>query len=91
MNNQRNNFIHNTGLSRDNSLVHLNDSLIKNVDEEISVIEHSKYFEDNDFIEMTSVTPRKLSIMNLNSQSLMPNLMSFKFLFLIFVVILQLM
>ena len=68
--NQRNNFIHNTGLSRDNSLVHLIDSLNKNVDEEISVIEHSKYYEDNDFTEIRSTTPRKLSIINLNCQSL---------------------
>ena len=55
---------------RDNSLVHLNDFLNENVDEEISVIEHSKYYEDNDFIEITSATPRKLSIINLNCQSL---------------------
>ena len=48
--NQRNNFIHNTGLSRDNSLVHLIDSLNENVDEEISVKEYSKYYEDNEFI-----------------------------------------
>ena len=49
--NQRNNFIHNTGLSRDNSLVHHIDSLNENVDEEISVIEHSKYYEDNEFMK----------------------------------------
>ena len=68
--NQRNNFIHNTGLRRDNSLVHLIDSFNENVDEEISVIEHSKYYEDNEFIEITSATPQKLSIINLNCQSL---------------------
>ena len=68
--NQRNNFIHNTGLSKDNSLVHLIDSFNENVDEEISVIEHSKYYEDNEFIEISSATPRKLSIINLNCQSL---------------------
>ena len=33
--NQRNNFIHNTGLSRDNSLVHLIDSLNENVDKKL--------------------------------------------------------
>ena len=68
--NKRNNFIHNTGLSRDNLLVHFIDSLNENVDEEISVIEHSKYYEDHEFIEITSATPRKLSIINLNCQSL---------------------
>ena len=50
--------------------MHLIDSLNENVDEEISVIEHSKYYEDNEFIEIASATPRKLSIINLNCQSL---------------------
>ena len=68
--NQRNNFIHNTGLSRDNSLVHLFDFPNKNVDKEISVIEHSKYYEDNKFIEIKNAVPRKLSIINLSCQSL---------------------
>ena len=31
-------FIHNTGLSKDNSLVHLIDSLNENMEEEISMI-----------------------------------------------------
>ena len=28
-------------------------------------IEHSKFYEDNEFIEITSATPRKLSIMTM--------------------------
>ena len=58
-------FIHNTGLSKDNSLVHLIDSLNENMEEEISMIEHSRYYEDVGFARITN-SPRKLSMINLN-------------------------
>ena len=63
------NFIHNTGLSKDNSLVHLIDSLNENMEEEISMIEHSRYYEDVEFARITN-SPRKLSMINLNCQCL---------------------
>ena len=60
-------FIHNTGLSKDNSLVHLIDSLNENMEEEISMIEHSRYYEDVEFARITN-SPRNLSMINLNCQ-----------------------
>ena len=53
-------FIHNTGLSKDNSLVHLIDSLNENMEEEINMIEHSRYYEDIEFVRKTS-SPKKLA------------------------------
>ena len=61
-------YIHNTGLSKDNSLVHLIDSLNENMEEEINMIEYSRYYELGiEFVRITS-SPRKLSIINLNCQ-----------------------
>ena len=61
-------YIHNTGLSKDNSLVHLIDSLNENMEEEINTIEHSRYYELGiEFVRITS-SPRNLSIINLNCQ-----------------------
>ena len=57
-------FIHNIGLSKDNSLVHLIDSLNENMKEEISMIEHSRYYEDVEFVRITN-SPRKLRTINL--------------------------
>ena len=44
-----NSFIHNTGLTEENSLVHLLDTLSPLEDNEADVIEHSKYYDDVDF------------------------------------------
>ena len=62
-------FIHNTGLSKNNSLVHLIESLNVNMEEEISMIEHSRYYEDVEFARITNC-PRNLSMINLNCQCL---------------------
>ena len=62
-------FIHNPGLSKDNSLVHLIDLLNENMEEDISMIEHSRYYEDVKFARITN-SPKKLSMINLNCQCL---------------------
>ena len=48
------------------SLILLNE----NVDKEISMREHSKYYENNEIIEITKCYSSKLSILNLNCQNL---------------------
>ena len=46
---QNNEFIHDTGLNEENSLMHLLDAICPNVENEAVLIEHSKYFDDLEF------------------------------------------
>jgi len=63
-------FIHNSGLNVENSLTHLIDSMNTDIDEEINMVEHSRYYNDNDFIDTLQTQQSILSILNLNCQSL---------------------
>ena len=62
-------FIH-SGLNEENSLSHLIDSMNLDIDDEINMVEHSRYYNDTDFIDMLQQQQSKLSILNLNCQSL---------------------
>ena len=65
-----NSFIHNMGLNEKNSLPHLLDRISPEIENEASLIEHSKYYNDVEFRNVLHNTNSKISIMSLNSQSI---------------------
>ena len=65
-----NSFIHNMGLNEKNSLPHLLDSISPEMENEASLIEHSKYYNDIEFRNVLHNTNSKISILSLNSQSI---------------------
>ena len=66
----RNSFIHNTGLTEENSLVHLLDAIISQEENEADIIEHSKYYDDIDFNNALQSYNGKISMLSLNCQSI---------------------
>ena len=73
-----NSFIHNTGLTEENSLVHLLDTLSPLEDNEADVIEHSKYYDDVDFNNALQSYNSKISMLSLNCQSISVKFDKFK-------------
>ena len=73
-----NSFIHNTGLTEENSLVHLLDTLSPLEDNEADVIEHSKYYDDVDFNNALQSYNSKISMLSLNCQSISAKFDKFK-------------
>ena len=69
MNNNRNQFMDNKGLSVNNSLTHLLDSGDNDDDGEANLIKHSAYYGDNKFADMLS-SSAGLTIISLNIQCL---------------------
>ena len=65
-----NSFIHNMGLNEKNSLPHLLDHISPEMENEASLIEHSKYYNDVEFRNVLHNTNSKISILSLNSQSI---------------------
>ena len=65
-----NSFIHNTGLTEENSLVHLLDAISPQEDNEADIIEHSKYYDDIDFNNALQSYNSKISMLSLNCQSI---------------------
>ena len=63
----RNSFIHNTGLTEENSLVHLLDAISPQEENEANIIEHSKYYDDIDFNNALQSYNSKISMLSLNS------------------------
>ena len=70
MANPINSFMDNTGLDHLNSLTHLIDHIDPDNESEVSLLEHSRYYNDTDFINKLNQSHHKLSILNLNSQSI---------------------
>ena len=68
--NINNSFLHNTGLTEHNSFPHLLQNMSTDLENEINMIEHSKYYSDSDFIQMYGETTSEISILNLNCGSL---------------------
>ena len=65
-----NQFIHNTGLNKDNSLTHLLDAISPDMDNEIDLVQSSKYYDDENFqVELNGINSR-LCILSLNCQSI---------------------
>ena len=65
-----NSFIHNIGLNKENSLTHLLDAMSPNMENEVDLVQSSKYYDDENFkIEMNSINNR-LCILSLNCQSI---------------------
>ena len=69
-NNMNSDFIENTGLNKHNSFPHLIQSISPNLEKELDLYEHSKYYSDAEFINMFNETHNKITIMNLNCCSL---------------------
>ena len=65
-----NSFIHNTGLTEENSLVHLLDAISPQEENEADIIEHSKYYDDKDFNNALQSYNSKISMLSLNCQSI---------------------
>ena len=65
-----NSFIHNTGLTEENSLVHLLDAISPQEENEADIIEHSKYYDDKDFNNALQLYNSKISKLSLNCQSI---------------------
>ena len=70
MNSKSYDFMCNDGLNENNSLLHLIDTFNSDIDEEVSMFEHSRYYNDTEFIHMLRDQQSKLCILNLNCQSL---------------------
>ena len=66
----RNSFIHNTGLTEENSLVYLLDAISPQEENEADTIEHSKYYEDKDCNNALQSHNSKISMSSLNCQSI---------------------
>ena len=65
-----NSFIHNTGLNKENSLTHLLDAISPDMENEVDLVQSSKYYDDENFkIELNSINNR-LCILSLNCQSI---------------------
>ena len=65
-----NSFIHNTGLNKENSLTHLLDAISPDMENEVDLLQSSKYYDDENFkIELNSINNR-LCILSLNCQSI---------------------
>ena len=60
----------NTGLDHLNSLTHLIDHIAPDNESEVNLLEHSRYYNDTDFINKLNHSHYKLSILNLNSRSI---------------------
>ena len=65
-----NSFIYNMGLNEKNSLPHLLDRISPEMENEASLIEHSKYYNDVEFRNVLYNTNSKISMLSLNSQSI---------------------
>ena len=64
-----NQFVHNTGLNKDNSLTHLVDAISLDMENEVDLVQSSKYYDDENFkIELNGINSR-LCILSLNCQS----------------------
>ena len=65
-----NSFIHNMGLDERNSLSHLLDQISPEIENETTVIEHSKYYNDVEFKNVLQNANSKISMLSLNCQSI---------------------
>ena len=63
-------FIHNTGLNEKNSFPHLLDAICPSAENESDLIEQSKYYDDHEFKSVLQKFNSKISILNLNCQSI---------------------
>ena len=63
-------FIHNIGLNEENSLSHLLDHISPEIENETTLIEHSKYYNDVEFKNVLQNTNSKISMLSLNCQSI---------------------
>ena len=65
-NNMNSDFVENTGLNKHNSFPHLIQSIRPNLEKELDLYEHLKYYSDAEFINMFNQIHNEITIMNLN-------------------------
>ena len=65
-----NSFIHNIGLNEENLLSHLLDHISPEIENETTLIEHLKYYNDVEFKNVLQITNSKISMLSLNCQSI---------------------
>ena len=65
-------FIYNIGLNDNNSLSPLLETISHDMEDESSIIEESKYYDDTDFKDALLQYNSKISIRSLNCQSINP-------------------
>ena len=54
-----NKFIHNTGLNKDNSLTHLLHAISPDIENEVDLVQSSKYYDDENFkIELNGINSK---------------------------------
>ena len=63
-------FMNNTGLNENNCFSNLIYYISLNIENEIDIINHSTYYNDDDFKDVLKNTKSELSILNLNSLNL---------------------
>ena len=63
-------FIHDIGLNEENSLMHLLDAISPDEEDEVILLEHSKYLDDLSFKNTLCKQNGKISILSLNCQSI---------------------
>ena len=65
-------FMNNTGLNENNCFSNLIHHISPNIEKEIDIINHSTYYNDDDFKDVLKNTKSELSIPNLNCLNLNP-------------------
>ena len=70
MANTNRNFINNVDLDEQNSFPHLLETMNPESEEEANLIEHSEYFNNDELQATFRTNSQKLSILNLNCQSI---------------------
>ena len=65
-----NNFMHNTYLTEETSFTHLIDSMNFNEKNETKLLDHSMYYNDNNFKLTLQKSHNRLSMVSLNCQSI---------------------
>ena len=63
-------FMNNTGLNENNCFSNLIHHISPNIENEINIINHSTYYNDDDFRDVLKNTKSELSILNLNCLNL---------------------
>ena len=74
----RNAFINNSDLTEETSLTHLLDVIAPDIENETQLIDHSKYYDDNGFLDVLKHFNNKLSMISLNCQCINAKFDKFK-------------
>ena len=71
-------FVNNENINESNSLVHLIEHINPESEEETNLLQHSLYYNNNEFKNILEDTHGKLTILNLNCRSINANFLKLK-------------